>query len=50
MGNGWSEWPLMLFTVVGQCVIGGYLVMAMVLLAGNLTAASVRRVPLWMFL
>jgi len=49
MGNGWSEWPLMLFTVVGQCVIGGYLVMAMVLLAGNLTAASVRRVHLWMF-
>ncbi|WP_410689515.1 DmsC/YnfH family molybdoenzyme membrane anchor subunit, partial [Citrobacter freundii] len=20
MGNGWHEWPLVLFTVLGQCV------------------------------
>ncbi|EJK11949.1 DmsC/YnfH family molybdoenzyme membrane anchor subunit, partial [Klebsiella pneumoniae] len=20
MGNGWHEWPLMVFTVFGQCV------------------------------
>ncbi|WP_179287670.1 DmsC/YnfH family molybdoenzyme membrane anchor subunit, partial [Klebsiella pneumoniae] len=23
MGNGWHEWPLVLFTVLGQCVVGG---------------------------
>ena len=22
MGNGWHEWPLVLFTVLGQCVAG----------------------------
>ena len=25
MGNGWHEWPLMVFTVFGQCVVGGLL-------------------------
>ncbi len=49
MGNGWHEWPLMLFTVVGQCVIGGYLVMAAVLLAGNLAAQQARKVQMSMF-
>ncbi len=49
MGNGWHEWPLMFFTVAGQSVIGGYLVMAMVLLAGRLTAESTRRVHRAMF-
>ncbi|WP_413725749.1 DmsC/YnfH family molybdoenzyme membrane anchor subunit [Sodalis sp. RH16] len=49
MGNGWSEWPLMFFTVAAQCVIGGYMIMAMVLLAGNLTAAGARKVHLSMF-
>ncbi|EEV7116035.1 dimethyl sulfoxide reductase anchor subunit, partial [Escherichia coli] len=23
MGSGWHEWPLMIFTVFGQCVAGG---------------------------
>ncbi len=23
MGSGWHEWPLMVFTVLGQCVVGG---------------------------
>ncbi|WP_179135545.1 DmsC/YnfH family molybdoenzyme membrane anchor subunit, partial [Salmonella enterica] len=23
MGSGWHEWPLMIFTVFGQCVVGG---------------------------
>jgi hypothetical protein len=23
MGSGWHEWPLMIFTVLGQCVAGG---------------------------
>ena len=25
MGNGWHEWPLVLFTVLGQCVVGATL-------------------------
>ncbi|MBN6359321.1 dimethyl sulfoxide reductase anchor subunit, partial [Escherichia coli] len=25
MGNGWHEWPLMVFTVFGQCVVGGFI-------------------------
>ncbi|NDL61553.1 DmsC/YnfH family molybdoenzyme membrane anchor subunit [Acerihabitans arboris] len=49
MGNGWHEWPLMFFTVAGQSVIGGYLVMAMALLAGRLTPQQARRVHLAMF-
>ncbi len=28
MGHGWSEWPLIIFTVFGQCVAGGFIVMA----------------------
>lgn len=34
MGNGWHEWPLMVFTVLGQCVAGGFIVMALALLFG----------------
>ena len=26
MGNGWHEWPLVLFTVLGQCVVGATIV------------------------
>ena len=29
MGSGWHEWPLVLFTVLGQCVAGGTIVMGM---------------------
>ncbi|WP_338151353.1 DmsC/YnfH family molybdoenzyme membrane anchor subunit, partial [Escherichia coli] len=25
MGMGWHEWPLMVFTVLGQCVVGGFI-------------------------
>lgn len=32
MGHGWSEWPLIIFTVFGQCVAGGFVVMAVALL------------------
>lgn len=49
MGNGWSEWPLMFFTVVSQCVIGAYLVTASVLLFGRLTAETTRKLHLSMF-
>lgn len=33
MGSGLSEWPLIIFTVLGQCVAGGYIVMSYALLA-----------------
>mgnify|MGYP001450266438 CR=1 FL=1 len=26
MGSGWHEWPLVLFTVLGQCVAGALIV------------------------
>ncbi|EJW0341440.1 dimethyl sulfoxide reductase anchor subunit [Escherichia coli] len=29
MGSGWHEWPLMIFTVFGQCVAGGFIVLAL---------------------
>ncbi|AFJ47605.1 dimethyl sulfoxide reductase anchor subunit family protein [Shimwellia blattae] len=29
MGSGLHEWPLMLFTVLGQCVAGGFIVMGL---------------------
>lgn len=29
MGNGWSEWPLVLFTVLGQCVVGAVIIMGL---------------------
>ncbi len=38
MGSGWHEWPLMIFTVFGQCVAGGFIVLALALL--RLTPAS----------
>ncbi len=27
MGSGWHEWPLVIFTVFGQCVAGALIVM-----------------------
>ncbi|HEY4468107.1 MAG TPA: DmsC/YnfH family molybdoenzyme membrane anchor subunit [Klebsiella sp.] len=35
MGSGWHEWPLILFTVIGQCVVGGVIVMGMAWLAAR---------------
>ncbi len=32
MGNGWHEWPLVIFTVLGQCVVGA----DFIVLAGSL--------------
>ncbi|EAZ5957170.1 dimethyl sulfoxide reductase anchor subunit [Salmonella enterica] len=29
MGSGWHEWPLMIFTVFGQCVVGALIVSGM---------------------
>lgn len=33
MGSGWHEWPLMIFTVFGQCVVGGFIVLELASLA-----------------
>ncbi|SCC51471.1 dimethyl sulfoxide reductase anchor subunit family protein [Kosakonia oryziphila] len=35
MGNGWHEWPLVLFTVLGQCVVGGLIVSGIVWMNAN---------------
>ncbi|SQA96371.1 DMSO reductase anchor subunit [Cedecea neteri] len=48
MGNGWHEWPLMVFTVLGQCVAGGFMVMALALLYGVNDRATRRRAELMM--
>jgi DMSO reductase anchor subunit len=40
MGNGWHEWPLVLFTVLGQCVAGA-LSSSMDTLTDNSEACSV---------
>ncbi len=36
MGSGWHEWPLVLFTVLGQCVAGGLIVTGLAWFAGSL--------------
>lgn len=40
MGMGWHEWPLMVFTVLGQCVVGGFIVLGLALLFGGLSRGS----------
>jgi len=35
MGNGWHEWPLVLFTVLGQCVAGGVIVTGLAWLSAS---------------
>ncbi|WP_313111923.1 dimethyl sulfoxide reductase anchor subunit family protein [Pseudescherichia sp.] len=44
MGSGWHEWPLMIFTVFGQCVVGGFIVLAFALLKGGLSPESQQRI------
>lgn len=34
MGSGWHEWPLVIFTVLGQCVAGGLIVTGFAWYAG----------------
>jgi anaerobic dimethyl sulfoxide reductase subunit C (anchor subunit) len=48
MGSGWHEWPLMIFTVFGQCVAGGFIVLALALMKGT-HAEQQQRVVLSMF-
>ncbi|MCS2150296.1 dimethyl sulfoxide reductase anchor subunit family protein [Scandinavium manionii] len=49
MGSGWHEWPLMIFTVLGQCVVGGFIVLALALMKGELSREQQRLVVLSMF-
>ena len=49
MGSGWHEWPLMIFTVFGQCVVGGFIVLALALVKGDLRPESQQRVIACMF-
>ena len=49
MGSGWHEWPLMIFTVFGQCVVGGFIVLALALMKGQLPREQQQRVVLSMF-
>lgn len=49
MGSGWHEWPLMIFTVFGQCVVGGFIVLALALMKGDLRPESQQRVIACMF-
>ncbi|MEG2400624.1 MAG: dimethyl sulfoxide reductase anchor subunit family protein [Citrobacter sp.] len=44
MGSGWHEWPLMIFTVFGQCVVGGFIVLALALMKGGLRPEAQQRV------
>lgn len=49
MGSGWHEWPLMIFTVFGQCVVGGFIVLALALMKGDLRPETQQRVIACMF-
>ncbi|MFQ9622648.1 MAG: dimethyl sulfoxide reductase anchor subunit family protein [Enterobacteriaceae bacterium] len=49
MGSGWHEWPLIVFTVFGQCVVGGFIVLALALMKGDLSREQQQRVVWSMF-
>ncbi|WP_192456791.1 DmsC/YnfH family molybdoenzyme membrane anchor subunit [Musicola keenii] len=49
MGNGWHEWPLVIFTVLGQCVVGGFMVMAWALLRHGVDSAQGTKINRHMF-
>ncbi|MCR5992580.1 dimethyl sulfoxide reductase anchor subunit [Enterobacter ludwigii] len=44
MGSGWHEWPLVIFTVFGQCVAGALIVMGLVWLTEKDDAVKTRLV------
>lgn len=49
MGTGWHEWPLVVFTVLGQFVVGGVIVIGLALIAGDLTEQQKKAVHGSMF-
>ncbi|MHA0872254.1 dimethyl sulfoxide reductase anchor subunit family protein [Enterobacter pasteurii] len=50
MGSGWHEWPLVIFTVFGQCVAGALIVMGFAWLRAEDDAAKKRIVRSMFFL
>ncbi|MEG1421981.1 MAG: dimethyl sulfoxide reductase anchor subunit family protein [Citrobacter sp.] len=50
MGNGWHEWPLVLFTVLGQCVVGALIVSGLAWFSAKDAAARQRIVRSMFFL
>jgi len=49
MGSGWHEWPLVLFTVLGQCVVGATIITGMGWLAARNEPEDQRRIVRNMF-
>lgn len=49
MGNGWHEWPLVLFTVLGQCVAGALVVSGLGWLAEKNDLPARQRIVRGMF-
>ncbi|PLR53477.1 DmsC/YnfH family molybdoenzyme membrane anchor subunit [Chimaeribacter arupi] len=49
MGTGWHEWPLIIFTVLGQCVVGAFIAMAWVLAEGKQDSRVVHTARMRMF-
>lgn len=49
MGNGWHEWPLVLFTVLGQTVVGALVVSGLGWLVVKNDAAARKRIVRGMF-
>ncbi|STW29324.1 anaerobic dimethyl sulfoxide reductase subunit C [Klebsiella michiganensis] len=50
MGNGWHEWPLVLFTVLGQSVAGAIIVSGLGWLSLNNNSEARQRLVRCMFL
>jgi len=50
MGSGWHEWPLVIFTVFGQCVAGALIVMGLAWLSEKDDAIKARIVRSMFFL
>ncbi|MEG0098382.1 MAG: dimethyl sulfoxide reductase anchor subunit family protein [Citrobacter sp.] len=50
MGNGWHEWPLVLLTVLGQCVVGALIVSGLAWFSAKDAAARQRIVRSMFFL
>jgi Tat-targeted selenate reductase subunit YnfH len=50
MGSGWHEWPLVIFTVFGQCVVGAMVVMGIALIRENEAQARDRILRMMFFM
>ena len=50
MGSGWHEWPLVIFTVFGQCVVGAMVVMGFALIRENETQTRNRILRMMFFI